>query len=263
MGTLKLQEPTAEFFERLGQPSARGLLLDYDGTLAPFTPKREEAKPYPGVRELLRQIMRETDTRLVMISGRTARDVRTLLGMDPAPEIWGTHGLERLGTDGSYHLGPLDAKLMGAMTDAVSAARGTELGSHLERKIGALALHWRGLPPEDAEKMRATVMEKWGGCLRSGLLVREFDGGLELRMPERNKADAVRAVLAELGHDSVVAYLGDDGTDEDAFVALRAQDMGVLVREEYRKTAASSWIRPPEGLLQFLRAWVRACGGAA
>jgi trehalose-6-phosphatase len=47
-------------------------------------------------------------------------------------------------------------------------------------------------------------------------------------------------------------YLGDDLTDEDAFRALPADGVGVLVREQYRPTAADFWVVPPEGLLKLL-----------
>ena len=39
------------FFHKLAGARARVLLLDYDGTLAPFRTERDRAVPYPGVRE--------------------------------------------------------------------------------------------------------------------------------------------------------------------------------------------------------------------
>jgi trehalose-6-phosphatase len=68
-------------------------------------------------------------------------------------------------------------------------------------------------------------------------------------------------VLAETPEDAAVAYLGDDFTDEDAFVAVKPRGLAVLVRPEFRETAADVWIRPPRELIAFLKRWRDACGG--
>jgi len=57
----------------------------------------------------------------------------------------------------------------------------------------------------------------------------------------------------------VCAYLGDDRTDEDAFLAIAPHGVGVLVRPELRETAAAWWLRLPEELLEFLDDWSAAC----
>ena len=86
----------------------------------------------------------------------------------------------------------------------------------------------------------------------------EFDGGIELRMPGHDKGDAVRTILEEIGPEVPVAYLGDDLTDERAFLALRGVGLSVLVQPQWRKTAASLWIRPAEGVREFFTKWLQA-----
>ena len=71
------------------------LMLDYDGTLAPFTTRRDHAFPYPGVRELLQQVTLASHTRVVIISGRDVSAISDLLDLNPGPEIWGLHGIQR------------------------------------------------------------------------------------------------------------------------------------------------------------------------
>ena len=73
----------------------------------------------------------------------------------------------------------------------------------------------------------------------------------------------MRDVLSGAPPGTVAAYLGDDLTDEDAFRALPEGALGVLVREELRPTDAGAWVRPPEGLLDFLDRWLAAEAGAA
>ena len=44
------------FWQLLQKGSQKILLLDYDGTLAPFRQERDKAFPYPGVRKILEKI---------------------------------------------------------------------------------------------------------------------------------------------------------------------------------------------------------------
>ena len=132
------------------------------------------------------------------------------------------------------------------------------LGGRSETKPACLAVHWRGLANEAAAAIRAIVSENWALHARdSGLELHDFDGGVELRVPGRHKGDAVRMIRKEMP-DALLAYLGDDLTDEDAFAALGEQDLGVLVRKDLRPaTAAGLWITPPEELLAFLQRWIQ------
>src|SRR5205085_3853439 len=97
------QDVCASFMEKVRHARARALLLDYDGTLAPFTPDRSRAFPYREIPELISRIMR-CNTRVVLVSGRPATELVFLSGIHPHPEIWGSHGSERLRPDGSYEV---------------------------------------------------------------------------------------------------------------------------------------------------------------
>jgi trehalose-phosphatase len=78
---------------------------------------------------------------------------------------------------------------------------------------------------------------------------------MEIRAPDRNKGDAVRILLEEEPEEAVAAYLGDDRTDEDAFKALKGRGLGILVAEEPRPTEATVLLKPPDGVIDFLRKW--------
>ena len=49
----------AAFLSRASKARARALLLDYDGTLAPFRCNPEEAYPYPDISSTLNRVQRE------------------------------------------------------------------------------------------------------------------------------------------------------------------------------------------------------------
>ncbi|MDH3252784.1 MAG: trehalose-phosphatase [Ignavibacteria bacterium] len=245
------------FFRTLTEAPQSALMLDYDGTLAPFTVKRDEAAPYPGIRERLRRLLELQNTRVVLISGRAIADLVPLLDLHPAPEIWGSHGWERLSAQGEYIPPTLDDVMKEGLRKAEEAGRHIVDTSYQERKPVSLALHWRGRPGATRKKIRSSVLPLWTSIASSsGLEVHEFDGGVELRATGRTKGHAVETILTELPAGSVTAVLGDDATDEDAFRALGSRGLRVLVRGEQRPTHADLLITPPEELLFFLDQWI-------
>lgn len=253
------------FFDRLTAHPASALALDYDGTLAPFHVDRNAAVPWPGVREALQKILESRQTRLVLISGRQAEEVRDLLGVNPAPEIWGIHGRQRLFADGRTKMAPLLPSDDQALVEATAWLEARDYLRYSELKPGSIAVHWRGLPAEQLAILGPAVHAGLAPIAsRSGMSLLEFDGGLELRPLEPNKGSAVRTLLGELPPGTPFAFLGDDTTDEDAFLALRETEaLTVLVRPDWRPTNAQLWIRPPEQLLAFLQEWALRCGGVS
>lgn len=246
-----------DFFAQLSRASARALLIDYDGTIAPFQQQRSKALPYPKVSELLKKIG-ATGTRLVIATGRPANETALLLN-EPGVEIWGSHGLERLHSDGSYELTKLDARVVRRLAEANDSLLEEGLAGLLEIKPGGTAVHWRGL--EAKAQLSDQVQKVWSSLSsREGLRLMMFDGGMEIRATTRTKRDVVRTVLSELPKGASIAYLGDDQTDEDAFAALQGFGLSVLVKPTYRSTVADVWIRAPLGLIAFLSGWVKACG---
>jgi trehalose-phosphatase len=239
------------------------LLLDYDGTLAPFRIERDQAVPYPGVRVLLDTMLRANHTRLAVVSGRALRDLEPLIGLAQPLEIWGSHGWERWTPAGGYQIAGWSARVSDGLAAARRWIEENGLRGHCEEKPAGLALHWRGLAPAAAEALRERAIEHWAPLAQwAGLLPHPFDGGIELRIPGWDKGAVVKTILAEEEAGAAIAYLGDDLTDEDAFKVLSGRGLTILVRPELRPTAADLWIRPPEELLAFLTRWHATCDTA-
>ena len=235
-------------------------MLDYDGTLAPFTADRTRAFPYREIPHTVSQIM-QCKTRVVLVSGRPATELLFLSGIHPHPEIWGSHGAERLFPDGSYEVESPEPRQRVGLHNADRLLHAAGLGARMEMKPGGIAVHWRGLPHGEAQAIEDKVRELGQNLAQEySLQILPFDGGLEIRGASRNKGDAVSAILAEAGKGVAAAYLGDDQTDENAFRAIKGHGLAVLVRTEPRPTMADAWLRPPEELGHFLREWLVACG---
>ncbi len=247
------------FFALVKKTPNRILLLDYDGTLAPFTVERDQARPYPGILQVVEAIVKTGKTRLVFISGRSIHDLIPLLGMENLPEIWGSHGGERVWADGRYERKTIPMGLAKNLEQAGGWLEQKGWGPHLEKKPLGLALHWRGMDRAEAARISRTVRSELPGLINGEILaLHSFDGGLELRPRTITKAFAVNQIMNEMPGERIVAYLGDDLTDEDAFAAVKGRGLAVLVRKELRQTCADMWIRPPNELLDFLRQWLAA-----
>jgi trehalose 6-phosphate phosphatase len=277
--TSEAAEKLEQFFRAFRGAARATLLLDYDGTLAPFRVDRFQALPWAGVRDLLNQIQNQGYTRMVVVTGRPAAEILPLLGVEPAPEVWGLHGAERLHPDGRRELEQISPEIRTKLDELAEQlkldASGDLRGGLIEEKPNAIVMHWRGATPA-----RARIIEKQTRVLfeplaqMDGLSLLEFEAGLELRAG-RDKGEAVTAILEEtVGSDPHLephhtacpaAFLGDDLTDEAAFRAINnygdhgGHGLGILVRSQPRPTAADIWLQPPGELRDFLKRWLCAC----
>jgi len=238
------------------------LLLDYDGTLAGFRLDRFKAQPWGGVPKLLARIQRQGRTRMAVITGRPAAEIAPLLGLDPPLEVWGLHGAERLYPDGRRELQEAAPAIAEKLDSLREKLRHDPLGGLFEDKPNAAVMHWRGHSPLTAkhiEKRTRALFEPLAQL--DGLALLEFEAGLEIRVG-RDKGGAVEEILAEAAPGAPVTYLGDDLTDEAAFRGVNAAQgphLSVLVRRQWRETAADVWLKPPEELRGFLKRWESAC----
>jgi trehalose-phosphatase len=243
--------------ERLNDAENSVLLLDYDGTLAPFQVDRLRAYPYPGVVEVLTAIANTGRSKVVIVSGRPVAELLPLLLPLHGIEVWGSHGLEHQLADGTLRRVDATPETAGLLHQAEVWLSETGLSHRSEIKPGGIAVHWRGMPQTRIESLRAHVQTGLRPfAIYPWLKLLEFEGGLELRVAQPNKGDAVRSILDRSDSKALVAYLGDDHTDEDAFQVLNPHGLTVLVRTEYRETSAQVWLRPSKGLIDFLNQWL-------
>jgi trehalose 6-phosphate phosphatase len=237
------------------------LLLDYDGTLAGFRVDRFKARPWAGVPELLEQIQKQKKTRIAVITGRPAEEIPPMLGLNPPPEVWGLHGAERLYANGRRALEKQAPGVRRALETLRKHLKQDALGGLFEDKPNAAVMHWRGRTQPEVRMIERRTREIFEPLAQmEGLRLLKFEAGLELRAG-RDKGGAVREILREAGETVPVTYLGDDLTDEAAFLAVneaKGPHLSVLIRREKRKTAADVWLKPPEELRMFLRRWAEA-----
>ena len=189
-----------------------GVFLDFDGTLSPIVPRAADARPLPGLGQVLLDLTRRAG-RLAVVSGRPISYLAQHL--PDAIEMHGLYGIEAR-IDGEVRERG-DAGRWRPVVDEVAAEALEAVGPSgvdVEHKGLSLTLHFRRAP--DAQD----AVSVWSreAAARSGLQVRTAKMSLELHPPVTvDKGTVVEERSEGL---TAVAYVGDDVGDLPAFDAL-------------------------------------------
>jgi trehalose-phosphatase len=244
-----------QFFSLLKNAEDRILMLDYDGTLAPFNVDRNKAYPYPKAAEIVNQILVDKSCRVILISGRTIDDLLNLINFESMPEIWGSHGYEKQLSDGTRFTETVSEEVKETILFYEEALRIAGLDKFCEKKSFGIAVHWRGCSTGQINQIK-TKVDQIAFKINNHLVnVADFDGGKEIRINGIDKGTAVNKIMSTAMSGSVSAYLGDDLTDEDAFRQMGDTGLKVLVRDKLRATLADVRLTPPDELVWFLGKW--------
>ncbi|MCU1500854.1 MAG: otsB [Ilumatobacteraceae bacterium] len=229
----------------LALPRPLLLATDVDGTLAPIAARPEQARLAPGALDVLLRLAARDDVELAVVSGRSLDELLHQFGLPPSLHLVGSHGAEM------EHGAPLDdneTALLGGVTDALAEIAATAPGARVEHKPLAAALHVRGTTPDDATRTIAAARAMFGADSR--VHVHEGHQVYEVAVRPATKATALAALRARLG-PGAVAFLGDDRSDETAFVELGVDDVGVKVGSG--PTAARYRLATPSDVVQVMQ----------
>ena len=239
------------------------VFLDYDGTLTPIVSRPELAILPDGMREVVRELADTCPTAIV--SGRGRDDVASLVQLDNV-YMAGSHGFDIVGPEGTQIQYEVDESIKPVIA-AVAAelekfTAGIE-GTIVEDKRFSVALHYRLV-----NEARIPELERIVDRLASEYpLLRKAHGKKVFELRPAIDWDKGRALLWLLealklsDKDVVPFYIGDDVTDEDAFVAIRSCGMGVVVIEAPRRTAAHYSLQNADEVREFLDRLTRYAKG--
>jgi trehalose 6-phosphate phosphatase len=233
----------------LRNPDQLALFLDFDGTLVAIAERPDDVRLDPETRQALADLNGVLDGALAIVTGREIEVIDRFL----APlrlSIAGVHGLMRRDARGKTYTSTFDAELPAAIERAVSPLLKKYPGLLVERKFGAVALHYRDHP--ELEQVSLEALENALCDLRE-TEIKRGKMVVEVKAIGGNKGAAVADFLKEepfAGRRAVFA--GDDVTDEDAFVLVNARD-GISIKvgpgttnATYRSTGTAEfldWLR--------------------
>ena len=220
-----------ELAARLAETDSLLLLLDYDGTLVPFTPTPELARPDEEVLELLRALAARPDTQVHLVSGRPQDTLQSWLGDLP---IWlhAEHGF--LSRDPETRAWIPAAELSGTWREPVLAML-REItqrtpGSLVEVKTAALAWHYR-MADQETGNRRANELRLHLNQVLTNQPVEILAGNrvIEIRPYGVHKGRIVPPMSPERLAATTFVAIGDDRTDEDLFSVLPPDAITVKV----------------------------------
>ena len=222
---LKERALDGESLERLQaayhQGRQRLLLLDYDGTLAPFANRPEEARPSQEILDVLESLGSVTQNHVYLLSGRDRDSLGRWLGHLPVTLV-AEHGAWVRAQGGRAW----------RATHQESAAWKTQFrpllddfvervpGSLIEEKTLSLAWHYRKADITIASMAAKELVETLTNLTaNTDLGVLQGNRVVEIKDECSTKGGYYKEQLAGRGWDFVLA-IGDDWTDESLFRVL-------------------------------------------
>lgn len=198
----------------------RLILLDYDGTLAPYNTDPEQTPLSPEMFTILKTIGKDPLNKLVIVSGRPTNTLeRYITGIkaDAAAE----HGAF-IRLQNEWHVATTaQPEWKQQIVPFLERYAAKTPGAFVEIKDFALVWHYRKSPPYYAKK-NLTILKR---VLKPELTMyglRAYDGSkvLEIKPPSVNKGVALENWLTHTNKYDIIVAIGDDYTDEDMFKAL-------------------------------------------
>jgi trehalose 6-phosphate phosphatase len=201
--------------------------LDFDGTLAPVVDDPEKARATPEARAAVERLIALPDTRVALVSGRALKDLEQVAPFGDRVLLIGSHGIE-LRLDEPDDVLALDAEeqqQLGVLEQVLDQMAGTLDSVWIEPKPAGFAVHTR-LASERHSRVAHLVAINELKAEAPDATVRLGKNVIEFSVRSTTKGEAV-AHLRRYTRATAVFYAGDDVTDEDAFVALTADDLGL------------------------------------
>lgn len=250
--------------------------LDYDGTLSAIVADPDAARLVDGAEQTLARLAERCP--VAILSGRDLDDIRARVAL---PGLWyaGSHGFETVAPDGTYRQNDDAAAAVPVLQRAAAELReklADVKGSRVEHKRFAVAVHYRDVAASDIgdvvastyrvgrrEHLRVTNGRKvvelrpdvdWNKGTTLAWILGQITGA---GGPATSKAGAAGPATSKAGAEGPVMpiFIGDDLTDEDAFDAVKADGIGILVRHTEdgdRPSAARFTLEDPGQVCRFL-----------
>lgn len=232
----QVMEPKA-FVEELrklkGKKTPLVIFMDYDGTLVAIKNHPDEAVLEEEERQMLTDLVKKKQARLVITSGRPAGFLEQELGglnIDMAGEHGALH-YDR--TDQTWHsLVASDLRWYEDAKNIMTDFARRVPDSFVEEKSVGLVFHYRNSPKDFARYQAIKLYSELEAALaKSPVTIIEGKMNIEIRTIEANKGHFCRWYLNRLheeGLDPVPIAIGDDRTDEDMFSVV--QEGGYAVK---------------------------------
>jgi trehalose 6-phosphate synthase/phosphatase len=216
--------PKEKLIEAFTRSTSRLLLLDYDGTLAPYATLPQEASPSSSLLKLLSRLSKDPKTVIAIVSGRSRENLEEWLG--GVDNIWlaSEHGATWRRPDSTVwdeshptHVGdwkPLVYPILEHFVDRTP-------GSFIEEKEFSLVWHYRMADAEFGEWLANDLVANLEHMLAdSPVKAVKGQKTVEVKLLWADKGQVCTRLLAQVPDADFIMAGGDDATDEDLFAQL-------------------------------------------
>lgn len=218
----------------LNDAHSYAFFFDFDGTLTELAETPGSVIVEDRARRALTALRDASSGAVAIVTGREIESIDTFLSPLRLP-VAGVHGFERRNLEGTVSLAAAEHSAARSIEKILRAFVEHNPGLLLEKKRGALALHYR-LRPE-LEALCLSLVEDSAGALPQVVLTRG-KMVIEVRLHTATKGTAINDFLQESPFCGRIPFFaGDDVTDEDAFAAVNALD-GISLKVGPGNTAA-------------------------
>ena len=220
LNTERLDDETFLKIQKAYQSASKSLfILDYDGTLAPFRSRPEEAVPTKELMNLLEKLSNNPKNKVVISSGRDQLTLEKWFHKLPLT-LAAEHGASYK-EDGVWHKNlplnqPWDDEIISILQSFVDRTP----RSKMEIKDTTLVWHYRNVDGWLATlREQQLLMALIAPCTRQNLQIMRGNKVVEIKSPYHTKGSEVKRILKNKTFDFILA-MGDDTTDEDTFREL-------------------------------------------
>lgn len=234
--------------------SKRCILLDYDGTLTPFTNIPSKATPSSRILDVLYKLSQDKRNEIVIISGRDSETLTKWLGHLPLHMV-AEHGafIKRNNTDWDQQYTQLP-EWKDEIRPILQLFATRCAGSFVEEKRNTLTWHYRNTNADlGFTRSRELLNSLRQLTVNTSLQILDGNKVLEIRTTGIDKGITALKLINEF-HPDFILCMGDDTTDEDMFKTLEQQ--AVTIKVGTSATSAKYNLASQEDVLPFLEQFV-------
>ena len=231
-----------KMYENFSNAQKRLLLLDYDGTLVPFSDNPRDAAPDDDLLDTIEKLTEHPSNRVVIISGRDHNTLSEWFnGM--AVEMIAEHGTWFKEKEGWTEVQKISNRWKSSIHPILQEFVDKTPGSFIEEKPHSLVWHYRKtdswIGDIRAQELINTLIYP---CTKRKLEILDGNKVIEVKISGIDKGTATRHWLKKQDWDFIFA-IGDDRTDEDIFKVLPESAYSVKVgfRNSFAKYSVESW----------------------
>jgi alpha,alpha-trehalase len=231
------------------------LFTDFDGTLTPIAQRPELAILSNEMIDVLYQLKQFCS--IVVVSGRELSDVEEKVAINGLYYA-GNHGFEIVGPEHfatKFEIGQEYLDVIRVTYEQLAEDLAGFENCIIENKHLSLSIHYRLVDPQQVPIIEQIVQNYAAHnpklAMHYGKKVFEIRPNINW-----NKGKALEYILDKLKEDNcdyLPIYLGDDITDEDAFLAVKDLGLGILVSEHPKISYATYRINNPQKTYELLK----------